>query len=453
MAQETIESTPTIRLGQRLRQARLARNLTQSEVAASQFSVSYISAVERGQIRPSLGALEKLAQRLQVSVADLLRLDPGEVISPAAGSGYLAGSDRDDIDSQMREANILIKQGNAEAALEILSPLQDRGPSLREQAMLKWHLALCYNALRRSEDARREAQEGILLADRVGDPDLRERLRLEQSVAYSQAQKHQAALDQLRLSLEAIEKAVVLDPLFRLKVLFHLGNESWIMGEHEAAMGYLREATTIADEVLDPERLGLRYSQLATAARTQGDYRSARVFSMRSLAAYEDAGLRRIMAQAHTRLGRAFAQSGELDEALSELQLARQRAEQQNDTRGLAEAQSNLAALYLRQQRTEDAAKAAEQAITLSESLDDTVQQAEAQVVLAQVLEAKKDYANAERTFEQAIEGLRQADALMQISDAYAAFSEFLERRGQSRKALEVLKQAWKTRDQAMSGH
>src|SRR5215831_18854781 len=56
VADQAIEATTTVRLGQRLRQARLARNLTQSEVAASQFSVSYISAVERGQIRPSLGA-------------------------------------------------------------------------------------------------------------------------------------------------------------------------------------------------------------------------------------------------------------------------------------------------------------------------------------------------------------------------------------------------------------
>jgi tetratricopeptide (TPR) repeat protein len=452
MAQETIENTPAIRLGQRLRQARLARNLTQSEVAASQFSVSYISAVERGQIRPSLGALEKLAQRLQVSVADLLRLEPGETVSSLSG-GYAGGAERDDLDSQMREANILIRQGNAEAALDLLISLADRGPSLREQATLKWHLAFCYNALHRAEDARREAQDGILLAERVGDPDLRERLRLELSQAYSLGQKHQAAIDQLRLSMEAIEKAVVLDPLFRLKVLFYLGNESWIMGEHEAAVGYLREAATLADEALDPERLGLLYSQLANVARTQGDYRNGRLFAARCLAAYEDAAHRRVMAQAHTRLGRAYAQSGDLDQALAELQLARERAEQQNDARGLAEAQSNLASLYLRQQRTEDAAKAAEQAITLSESLDDAVQQAEAQVVLAQVLEAKKDYANAERTFELAIEGLRQADAAMQLSDAYAVFSEFLERRGQSRKALEVLKQAWKTRDQALSGH
>jgi transcriptional regulator with XRE-family HTH domain len=46
-----------LRLGQRLRSARIARNLTQGEVAKDQFSISYISAVERGQIRPSLGVL------------------------------------------------------------------------------------------------------------------------------------------------------------------------------------------------------------------------------------------------------------------------------------------------------------------------------------------------------------------------------------------------------------
>ncbi len=59
-----------VRLGQRLRKARLARNYTQSEVAQQQFSVSYISAVERGQIRPSLGALERLSDRLHVPLAD-----------------------------------------------------------------------------------------------------------------------------------------------------------------------------------------------------------------------------------------------------------------------------------------------------------------------------------------------------------------------------------------------
>src|SRR5216683_4935197 len=59
-------------VGPRLRAARLARKFTQSELAAPDFSVSYISAIERGQIQPSLRALEILARRLELSSTDLL---------------------------------------------------------------------------------------------------------------------------------------------------------------------------------------------------------------------------------------------------------------------------------------------------------------------------------------------------------------------------------------------
>src|SRR5579862_5886065 len=65
-------STGTRMLGQRLREARLARDMTQGEVAKGHFSVSYVSAVERGQIRPSLSALTTLAETLRISVTELL---------------------------------------------------------------------------------------------------------------------------------------------------------------------------------------------------------------------------------------------------------------------------------------------------------------------------------------------------------------------------------------------
>lgn len=64
-------------LGVAIRAARLMLNLTQSEVADGNFSVSYISAVERGQIRPSLRALETLTRRLNVKEEELIALtDP-----------------------------------------------------------------------------------------------------------------------------------------------------------------------------------------------------------------------------------------------------------------------------------------------------------------------------------------------------------------------------------------
>src|SRR5579864_8133513 len=59
-------------VGARLKEARLAKKYTQSQLAAGDFSVSYISAIERGQIHPSLRALEIFAMRLGLTSKDLL---------------------------------------------------------------------------------------------------------------------------------------------------------------------------------------------------------------------------------------------------------------------------------------------------------------------------------------------------------------------------------------------
>src|SRR5215813_4915665 len=59
-------------VGEKLRAARIAQHYTQSQLAAPDFSVSYISAIERGQIHPSLRALEILAARLGLSSTQLL---------------------------------------------------------------------------------------------------------------------------------------------------------------------------------------------------------------------------------------------------------------------------------------------------------------------------------------------------------------------------------------------
>ncbi len=448
--QSAMHETPTVRLGQRLRQARLARNLTQSEVAQNQFSVSYISAVERGQIRPSLGALEKLSERLQVPVADLLRVDEGIAagVLPRAEFFPLGpGAERDEVEVQLRESQILMQQGQPQQAIQILTALRSRGLSPREQALVGWRLGQCYVALKHGDQARAEAQEALVLAERLNDPELRERVRLALAESLGLVNKHQAALDQLRLAREAIESGAVRDPVFRLDVLYLMGSSQWQLGDLEGAIATLSEAAATANDVLIPERIGALYAQLADQYRVAGDGRRARLYATHSLAAYEDAANRRLARQVLTRLGRAYAQTGQVREATALLENARERAELQQDPRALAETLSALAGIYLKEQRTDDAARAAQQAIEFAESVKDAVLQAEAQLVLAQVLEAKNDEGGAERNFEEAIRRLRAADAIYPLSDAYAQYSAFLERRGNSKKALEILKQAWQLRE------
>src|SRR3954465_3627444 len=59
-------STEGLRLGERLRQLRVAAGLTQTELAGERFSKEYVSQIERGKTRPTGETIAWLAGRLEV---------------------------------------------------------------------------------------------------------------------------------------------------------------------------------------------------------------------------------------------------------------------------------------------------------------------------------------------------------------------------------------------------
>src|SRR5436309_4373415 len=65
-------STPSgNRLGERVRQLRVAAGLTQTDLAGDRFSKEYISQIERGKTRPTTETVEWLALRLGVDAGFL----------------------------------------------------------------------------------------------------------------------------------------------------------------------------------------------------------------------------------------------------------------------------------------------------------------------------------------------------------------------------------------------
>ncbi len=109
-------------VGSNLRAARLSRKLTQSQLAKPDFSVSYVSAIERGQIEPSLRALEIFAQRLGTTSTDLLSKTSGHLKSGILEK-VVRHENEQKIELELLEAQLLILQGNYHKALELLRGL------------------------------------------------------------------------------------------------------------------------------------------------------------------------------------------------------------------------------------------------------------------------------------------------------------------------------------------
>src|SRR5579859_5854510 len=122
MSKEQAPNPAERSVGARIRAARLAKKYTQSQLALPDFSVSYISAIERGQIHPSLRALEILARRLELSSTRLLMEHaPGE-----NGTGAFRGGTTNEeaaIELELIEVQVSILQGAASEAIARLENL------------------------------------------------------------------------------------------------------------------------------------------------------------------------------------------------------------------------------------------------------------------------------------------------------------------------------------------
>src|SRR5258708_37030856 len=120
-----VGKTVATRVGKNIREVRTKLGLTQAQLAAPEFSISYISAIERGKIRPSLKALSILAKRLDVPLTFLLEGSPAGA-AEARAVGYSPADSGPDlrIDADLLQSSVLIQQQKYEKPAELIAPIQ-----------------------------------------------------------------------------------------------------------------------------------------------------------------------------------------------------------------------------------------------------------------------------------------------------------------------------------------
>src|ERR671911_481496 len=102
-----------VRLGERLRQLRVAAGLTQTELAGDRFSKEYVSQIERAKTRPTGETIEWLAARLGV---DRTFLETG-----------VSSSERERVESVIARAEAALEDSQYQEAVDALGEL---APSL-----------------------------------------------------------------------------------------------------------------------------------------------------------------------------------------------------------------------------------------------------------------------------------------------------------------------------------
>ena len=442
------------RVGSNIREVRTKLSLTQSQLASPEFSISYISAIERGKIRPSLKALSILAKRLDVPLTFLFEGSPGGA-AEARTVGYspAASGPVQRVDVELLQANVLLQQHAYIEASELLAPIQaDRitTDQANQLFLLRGQLHL---GMGEYQEAAVDLRAAVSQAENRGEIEYAERARNLLGQAYFSLSNYTLALENHLRCANALESQLINDPIFALEVYSNLANDLFRHGDLERAITSYHQALAILDGMKrESKSFAQKYMEIGQQFKNAGKILIAREYLMRSLAIYGMRDEQRAVGLTHQRLGKALEKQNDLDGAEQEYRQAIAIEEELEDDVTASLCHTSLAELLVKRGKTDAAEQEAQSALASAKHSGDAQTQGQALIALAQLRHNAKDYTGADELFSQALDLLDESNAHELAGVAYSRYANLLEQRGEVQRSLTAFKKAYQYQLQGNRG-
>ncbi|GCE11257.1 helix-turn-helix domain-containing protein [Tengunoibacter tsumagoiensis] len=433
------------RVGTNIREVRTKLGMTQAQLAAPEFSISYISAIERGKIRPSLKALSILARRLDVPLTFLLEGSPSGA-AEARAVGYSPADSGPDqrVDIDLLQASVLVQQGaylEAEVLLEPILPDRITTDQVYRLYLLHGQIHLGSNEY---QEAVVDLRSAVSQGEALNDSEFIERARNLLGRAYFLLYNYTLAVEHHQRCHVAIESGQITDPVFALEVFSNLANDYFRLGDLEKSISFYHKALSMLNEMnRDSKSFAQKYMEISQHYKSVGKLNMAREYAAQSLAVYEMRDEQRLVGLTHQRLGKALEKQNNLDGAEQEYRQAIIIERDLNDEVSASICHTGLAELLLKRGQTEEAEREAEEALKYARAGNDAQTQGQALMALAQIRHQAGDFTSADSYFTQALELLEEANSHEIAASAYFRFANLLEERGEVQRSLTTIKKAY----------
>lgn len=442
------------RVGTNIREVRTKLGMTQAQLAAPEFSISYISAIERGKIRPSLKALSILARRLDVPLTFLLEGSPAGA-AEARAVGYSpadAGPDQK-IDVDLLQANVFVQQGAYKDAEQLLSPIQAERITTDQAYRLYYLRGAVHLAAGEYQEAVVDLRSAVSQGEGLNDPEYIERARNVLGKAYFSLYNYTLAMENHYKCNAAVESGQIKDPFFSLDVYSNLANDYFRLGDLEKAISYYHRALELLNGMgQDSKSFAKKYMDVSQHYKAIGKLTLARDYAMQSLAIYEMRQEQRLVGLTHQQLGKTLEKQEQFDAAEVEYNRAIEIERTLNDEVAASQCLTSLAELLLKNSRADEAELAAQEALSFAQAGSDTQTQGQALIALAQIRHKQGDYEEADKLFGQALDLLEKSSAHEVAASAYFRYANLLEERGDVQRSLTAIKQAYGHQRQGKRG-
>ena len=442
------------RVGSNIREVRTKLSLTQSQLASPEFSISYISAIERGKIRPSLKALAILAKRLDVPLAFLLEGSPGGA-AEARAVGYSPADSGPDqrIDVELLQAFVLLQQHHYQKASDLLTPIQADRITTDQAYQLFLLRGKLHLGLGEYQEAVVDLRAAVSQGEHMNDIENAERARNLLGTAYFSLYNYTLALENHMHCANALESHLINDPVFALDVYNNIASDFFRLGDLERAISSYHKALATLDGMKrDSKSFAEQYMEIGQQYKQAGKILMAREYLMRSLAIYDMRDEQRSVGITHQRLGKALEKQNDLDGAEQEYRQAITIEEELEDDVTASLCHTSLAELLVKRGQLAEAEHEAQAALASARRGDDAQTQGQALIALAQLRHNANDYKGADELFSQALDLLDESNAHELAGVAYSRYANLLEQRGEVQRSLTAFKKAYQHQLQGNRG-
>ena len=408
-------------VGERLKELRVKRGLTQADVAGSIYSSAYVSTIEAGKRNPSEVALSHFAERLGVSPVELKTglpssFEPEASIRLQEGWRFLyegdyvtakklftaVGRDARRVGHREIQARALVGSGRAE---------ERKGQT--------------GDALALYEQARDLFQEGSALPSWIEA--VTGIARCQQSAGDVRGAAHLLETYLLDLESHGLE-----DPDAVMRICVSLVWPYMELGLSEKAAEVSEKALALETRVNDAEQVARMHLNVARVLLNQGRVDAALASLNKAESIYSTLQWSMELARARLHRGLVLASDDRLDEARTQIDSALKVFREAGFTRGVARALTELAALC-RRTRDQAAARAhAHEAIELLAEMDLVPEQALAHREMAL---ASDDEREAAQHFRTAIDLYKRCSELIHAADTHRLLAQLLESSGAAKDA------------------
>lgn len=411
-------------VGERLREARLARRLTQEQLARGLATKGFISQIERNRATPSLAKLRLIAERLGLPL------------------GHFTGDQSPLELTYLRKSAVLaVKAQEPERALALVDEALATTTTANERADLHRIRGTALDALGRLADAL-EAHQAAAAMVPPDDPELSAAIYIEIGTVLQMTEQFNAAIEANLRALGWLDRSKHADPSMRSRALHNLGREHYAMGQLPQADRYFQQALEAATDAESLHRIANAHMSLGVSARAVGDLNRAIEHCNRALELHGRIGQQQVANRVLNNLGDVYYAAGRKSEARDLQQRCLLRARELHDDLTIGVAAGELARYALENGEADHALALAREGQKAAHRSGDHLHQAYAMGIEAQAADRLGRQALADRKFRTAMRMLVERNAAGKLAEVCAIYAEVLRARGQGDRAFAFMRMA-----------